>query len=267
MDIDKVFKALADPGRRRLLDQLHAESGQTLTALCEHMDMSRQAVTQHLQQLEAANLVAVIWQGREKLHYLNAVPLHEMQDRWTRKFERSRLGALHQLKTRLEGTQMETKKPDYVYVTYIATTPAKLWQALMDTDMMAQWWVDPAAGCARVNVSDWKPGSPWEHRRADGSGVVDIVGKVIEANAPQRLVYSWARPGDAADEAKHSRVSFDIAPYSDGLVKLTVIHDDLAKDPAMLAGVSGGWPTVLSNLKTFLETGHALPKKAVAEHA
>ena len=161
---------------------------------------------------------------------------------------------------------METKKPDYVYVTYIATTPEKLWQALMDTDLMAQWWVDPKAGCARVNVSDWKPGSLWEHRRADGTGVVDIVGTVIDATAPKRLVYSWARPGDLADESRHSRVSFDIVPYSDGLVQLTVIHDDLAKDPTMLSGVSGGWPKVLSNLKTFLETGHALLKTAAAQH-
>jgi len=102
-DIDKVFKALADPTRRRLLDLLHAESGQTLSALCVHMDMTRQAVTQHLQQLEEANLVAVVWQGREKLHYLNAVPLHEIYDRWIGKFERSRLGALRTLKKRLEG--------------------------------------------------------------------------------------------------------------------------------------------------------------------
>jgi hypothetical protein len=119
----------------------------------------------------------------------------------------------------------------FVYLTYIATTPEKLWQALMDIDLMAQWWVDPKAGCVRVNVSDWKPGSSWEHRRADGSGIVDI------------------------------------APYSEGLVKLTVAHVDLAKDPAMLSGVSGGWPTVLSNLKTFLETGRALPKTAMPAHA
>lgn len=103
MDIDKVFKALADPGRRRLLDQLHGENGQTLGALCEHMDMTRQAVTQHLQLLEDANLVAVVWQGREKLHYLNAVPLHEIYERWIGKFERSRLGALRNLKKKLEG--------------------------------------------------------------------------------------------------------------------------------------------------------------------
>ena len=109
-NIDKVFKALADPGRRRLLDQLHSDNGQTLTALCEHMDMTRQAVTQHLQQLEAANLVAVIWQGREKLHYLNPVPLFEIQELWIKKFERSRLGVLHNLKTQLEGNQNGNEK-------------------------------------------------------------------------------------------------------------------------------------------------------------
>ena len=106
-DIDKVFKALADPTRRRLLDQLHRDNGQTLTALCEHMDMTRQAVTQHLQLLEEANLVAVVWQGREKLHYLNPVPLHEIYERWIEKFERSRLGALRDLKKKLEGNDDE----------------------------------------------------------------------------------------------------------------------------------------------------------------
>jgi DNA-binding transcriptional ArsR family regulator len=103
VDIDKVFKALADPTRRRLLDLLHRESGQTLSALCEHMAMTRQGVTQHLQQLEAANLVAVVRQGREKLHYLNPVPLHQIYERWIEKFEHNRLGALRDLKNRLEG--------------------------------------------------------------------------------------------------------------------------------------------------------------------
>jgi DNA-binding transcriptional ArsR family regulator len=101
--MDKVFKALADPTRRRLLDLLHQDNGQTLTALCDHMDMTRQAVTQHLQLLEDANLVAIVWVGREKLHYLNPVPLHEIHERWIKKFERSRLTALRDLKKRLEG--------------------------------------------------------------------------------------------------------------------------------------------------------------------
>lgn len=102
---DLVFKALADPSRRQLLDLLYATNGQTLGELCGHLDMSRQAVTQHLALLEAANLVVATWRGREKLHYLNPVPLHEIYERWIRKFERSRLRALRDLKTRLEGNR------------------------------------------------------------------------------------------------------------------------------------------------------------------
>ncbi|MFT3735162.1 MAG: helix-turn-helix domain-containing protein [Rhodocyclaceae bacterium] len=105
-DMDKVFKALADPSRRQLLDKLHAENGQTLGALCEELDMSRQAVTQHLALLEAANLISVVWRGREKLHYLNPVPIHDIAERWIAKFERAQLDALHDLKQHLEG-----KKP------------------------------------------------------------------------------------------------------------------------------------------------------------
>ena len=152
------------------------------------------------------------------------------------------------------------KKPDYVYVTYIATTPEKVWQALVDPDVMRQYWVGPKSDCARVNVSDWKPGSRWEHQHDDDASKVDIVGKVIESTPPRRLVFTWARPTDVADDSKHSRVSFDIEPHIDGLVRLTVTHDDLEHDPQMLAGISGGWPMVLSNLKTLLETGRALPR-------
>jgi DNA-binding transcriptional ArsR family regulator len=101
-DTDIVFKALADPGRRKLLDRLHGHDGQTLSELCQHLDMTRQGVTQHLALLEAGNLVAVQWRGREKLHFLNPVPLQEIYDRWIRKFERPRLKALRDLKRRLE---------------------------------------------------------------------------------------------------------------------------------------------------------------------
>lgn len=150
------------------------------------------------------------------------------------------------------------KKPDFVYVTYIATTPQKVWQALTDTELMAQYWVGPSSTCARVNVSDWRPGSRWEHQRVEAGRTVDIVGKVVECTPPQRLVITWARPTEAEDESKHSRVSFDIEARIDGLVRLTVTHDEL--DEQMLAGVSGGWPAVLSNLKTLLETGRVLPR-------
>jgi uncharacterized protein YndB with AHSA1/START domain len=153
------------------------------------------------------------------------------------------------------------KKPSYVYVTYIATTPEKVWQALVDTDVARQYWTDPGTDAlAHVNVSDWKPGSRWEHRRDDTAGTVDIVGEVVENTPPRRLIITWARPSDAEDNSKHSRVTFDIEPHGIGLVRLTVTHDDLDDDPKMLEGISGGWPKVLSNLKTLLETGHPLQR-------
>lgn len=154
-------------------------------------------------------------------------------------------------------------KPSFVYVTYIATTPEKVWQALVDTDVARKYWVG-SSGPAHVNVSDWKPGSRWEHQRADETRTVDIAGKVVESSPPRRLVLTWARPKEAEDESKHSRVTFDIEPQAEGLIRLTVTHADLERDPQMLTGISSGWPAVLSNLKTFLETGGALPRSPSA---
>jgi uncharacterized protein YndB with AHSA1/START domain len=148
-------------------------------------------------------------------------------------------------------------KPSFVYVTYIATTPEKVWHALVDTEITSQYWVDPTSKSpAHVNVSDWKPGSQWKHQRVDEAGTVDIIGKVVETSPPHRLVISWGRPTEVDDISKHSRVTFVIKPQGNGLVRLTVTHEDL--DAEMLKGISGGWPLVLSNLKTFLETGRAL---------
>ena len=155
-------------------------------------------------------------------------------------------------------------KPSFVYVTYIATTQEKVWQAFTDTDMMREYWIGPTGECARMNVSDWVPGSRWEHQRADDTGTVDIVGKVIESTPPRRMVLTWARPQDAEDASKHSRVTFDIEPHSDGVIRLTGTHEDLERDQKMLAGISGGWPVVLSNLKTLLETGQTLPRSPAA---
>ena len=131
----------------------------------------------------------------------------------------------------------ETTKPSFVYVSYIQTTPEKLWQAFVDTDVMAQYWFGPTSDCVRVNVSDWKVGSVWEHQRLDAARTVDICGKVLEFNPPTRMVLSWARPSEAADESKHSRVEIDIEQRIDGLVRLTVSHRDL--DGPMFEGVSG----------------------------
>jgi uncharacterized protein YndB with AHSA1/START domain len=159
----------------------------------------------------------------------------------------------------LKGNWKETtmSKHNFVYVTYIAATPEKVWRALIDAEITRQYWLDPSAkSAAHVNVSDWKPGSRWEHQRVDEAHTVDIAGRVVEFVPPHRMVLSWARPGEFEDNEKHSRVTLDVELYGPGLVRLVVTHEDL--DPQMLKGISGGWPAVLSNLKTFLETGRAL---------
>jgi len=149
-------------------------------------------------------------------------------------------------------------KPSFVYVTYIATTAEKVWQALTDSDVTRRYWVGLTAPIRSYeNVSDWKPGSEWQQRRLDEAKTVGLVGKVLESTPPRRLVLTWARPEDAANSDRNSRVTFDIEPQGNGLVKLTVLHEDL--DPEMHRGVAGGWPQVLSNLKTLLETGHPFP--------
>jgi uncharacterized protein YndB with AHSA1/START domain len=142
-------------------------------------------------------------------------------------------------------------KPKFVYVTYIATTPDKLWNALMDSEMTKQYW-----GRAR-NVSDWKVGSTWQHQDYDDPGMIKIAGTVVESNPPRRLVLTWASPADTANEAKHSRVTFEIEPFMDA-VRLTVTHEELEPGSEMLHGITQGWPAILSSLKTLLETGEPM---------
>ncbi|WP_329460329.1 ArsR/SmtB family transcription factor [Streptomyces sp. NBC_01497] len=245
--MDAVFKALADPTRRFLLDLLRQEGGRTLGELCTGLAMSRQAVTQHLAVLEAANLVSTARRGREKLHYLNPVPLHEMQVRWIDRFERPRLRALATIRQKAEDAMSD--RPTFVYVVYIESTAEKVWEALTDADLTAAYW-------GHRNESDWREGSAWQHVRADGSGVRDVVGTVVESVRPARLVTTWAAP-DAPEGRAPSRVTYEIEAH-EAIVKLTVSHEDLP-DEAELAGISKGWPAVLSNLKSFLERGAALP--------
>src|SRR6266567_3189913 len=223
--MDKVFKALADPTRRYLLDRLHEHNGQTLGELCERIDMTRQSATQHLAVLEAANLVSTVRRGRQKLHYLNPVPLNEIQDRWIDKFERSRLRALSTLKRRAEE-DMPDKKPTFVYVTYIESTPERVWDALTDAGLTAEYW-------GHSNVSDWQIGSPWEHRRTDSSGIADVTGTVVEATPPRRLVMTFEAPGEEPAGAP-SKVTFDIEPYRD-IVRVTVTYENLPDDDAFHA--------------------------------
>ena len=246
--MDRVFRALADETRRYLLDLLHEDNGQTLSELCERLDMTRQSATQHLGVLEEANLISTVRRGREKLHYLNPVPIHEIQERWIEKFEGPRLQALSTLKRRAEGHM--TDKPSFVYVTYIESTPEEVWRALTDPDLSARYW-------GHRNVSDWEAGSRWEHQRIDGTDTADIVGTVVESAPPTRLVTTWADPENPQPETT-SRVTFDIEPHGE-IVRLTVTHEDLT-DQAERDEAAAGWAAVLSNLKSFLETGHPLPE-------
>ncbi len=247
-DLNPVFKALADPTRRQLLDRLHERNGQTLGELCGALSMARQSASQHLAVLEAASLISTTWHGREKLHYLNPVPLHAMQERWIDKFERPRLRALSAIRHSAEEQAM-TEQPTYVYVTYIKASPEQVWHALTDADLTARYW-------GHSNVSDWQPGSTWQHLRVDGSGISDVTGTVLEVLPPERLVITF--PGSEEQREDPSRVTFTIEAHQQ-IVRLTVRHEGLPT-AADLEAVSAGWPAVMANLKSLLETGEVLPQ-------
>jgi DNA-binding transcriptional ArsR family regulator/uncharacterized protein YndB with AHSA1/START domain len=243
--MDDVFRALADPGRRRLLDSLNAHSGQTLRELCADMDMARQSVSKHLAVLEAANLVSTVWRGREKLHYLNAAPIADVSERWINRYEQPRVDALTDLKHALENPSMD--KPSFVYTTYIQTTPERLWEALVSPAFTERYW-------NAAFETDWAPGSEM---------VWNLSGVRIT-----HLSFTWhtftpelARAVDGSEEMfaaargePRSKVTFELEPAGSA-VKLTVVHDGFPTDSAAAAMVSNGWPRVLSRLKTLLETG------------
>ncbi len=262
--MDEVFKALADPGRRRLLDSLKARNGQTLRELCGELEMARQSVSKHLAVLAHANLITTVWRGREKLHYLNSEPINAIVERWINRYDCARMEALSDLKRALEETQMQ--KPEFVYTTYIKTTPEQLWEALTEPAFTSRYW-------GATLISDWKVGSPvvWKY---GGVTIADPEQVVLESDPYCRLSYTWqtitpefAQVVGFSDEylAKvaaepRSRVSFEIEALGGG-VKLTVLHDGFQKESAVLESVSGGWPMILASLKTLLETGEPLSER------
>jgi uncharacterized protein YndB with AHSA1/START domain/DNA-binding transcriptional ArsR family regulator len=256
--VDEVFRALADPSRRGLLDRLNQRNGQSLRELCTGLDMTRQSVTKHLAVLEEANLVAVVWRGREKLHYLNAAPIGEIAERWISHYDRQRVSALSDLKKALEETPMN--KPEFVYTTYISTTPERLWQALTEPAFTRRYWDGLSF------ESDWQAGSEMTVHLKDGVTIADQAQVVLEADPYRRLSYTWhtftpewAASYGLSDEylakvaaERRSKVTFDIEPAGDQ-VKLTVVHDGFDPGSTVLEGISAGWPKLLSDLKTLLE--------------
>ena len=261
--MDEVFRALADPSRRRLLDSLNARNGQTLHELCAGLAMTRQSVSKHLDILEAANLVATVRQGREKLHYLNAAPIAEIAERWISRYDRQRVDALADLKRALEGTTVS--KPQFVYTTYIHTTPELLWRALTEPTFTRRYWGGIAFDSA------WKPGSTFTMQLPNGGPIVaDPEQVVLEADPYHRLSYTWhsftpewAAAYNISEEQRaafaaepRSKVTFSLEPQGDQ-VKLTVVHDGFDAGSAILAGISEGWPAIIAELKTLLESGAA----------
>ena len=261
--MDLVFRALADPTRRGLLDELFAQDGQTLSALEARLPMTRFGVMKHLRVLEEAGLVTTRKRGREKFHFLNPVPIRLVHDRWVSKYAEPWAAALTGIKRELEEQTMEAAdvqhriplSPDpegkgamAVFEIYIKTTPERLWEAITDPKLRAKYSFG-------VEIhSQWTAGSSYQ---AGVPGVVDIAsGENLEVDPPRRLVQSFnALWSDDVRAAGTSRVTWEIVPVGDSC-QLTVIHDQLPRDAN--PELYGGWPQILSGLKTLLETGETL---------
>jgi uncharacterized protein YndB with AHSA1/START domain len=243
--MDDVFRALADPTRRSLLDELFAEDGQTLSALEARLPMTRFGVMKHLKVLQEAGLVKTRRRGREKLHFLNPVPIRLVHDRWVSKYAEPWASALSGLKQTLEKERTMEK----VFEIYIKTTPERLWEAITSSELRAKYSFG-------VGIqSDWTQGSRYAARH-DGAGVDISEGENLEVDPPRRLVQSFnAVWSDDVKAEGTSRVTWEIEPVGDSC-QLTVTHDELAEDAN--AQLYGGWPMILSGLKTLLETGEQL---------
>jgi len=245
--MDAVFRALADPTRRGLLDQLFKQDGQPLGALVRRLTMTRFGVMKHLRVLEEAGLVVTKRRGREKLHFLNPVPIRLIHDRWIDKYTEPWAATLTELKRELEETM------EKVFEIYIKTTPERLWQAITDPEMRRKYTFGVGV------YSDWKPGSPYQAKAGAETispSMAIAEGENLEVDPPRRLVQSYrALWSDDVKGEGTSRVTWEIEPVGDSCL-LTVTHDQLregANDELF-----GGWPMVLSGLKTLLETGELL---------
>jgi uncharacterized protein YndB with AHSA1/START domain/DNA-binding transcriptional ArsR family regulator len=244
--MDEVFRALADPTRRSLLDELFKADGQTLSALEQRLPMTRFGVMKHLTVLEEAGLVVTRRKGREKLHYLNPVPIRLVHDRWVSKYAEPWAAGLSDLKHTLEERTMEK-----VFEIYIKTTPERLWGAITNPELRRKYSFG-------VGVeSDWSGGSRYVGSAPGNPSPIQIVeGENLEVDPPRRLVQSFnALWSDDVKAEGTSRVTWEIEQVSDSC-RLTVIHDQLREGAH--GEIYGGWPQILSGLKTLLETGELL---------
>jgi uncharacterized protein YndB with AHSA1/START domain len=242
--MDEVFRALADPTRRGLLDELFRQDGQTLSALEQRLPMTRFGVMKHLKVLEQAGLVIARRRGREKRHFLNPVPIRLVHDRWVSKYAEPWAAGLSGLKKSIEEDTMEK-----VFEIYIKTTPERLWEAITDVETRQKY--NFGVGVS----SDWTAGSSYESVHP-GAGITIAAGENLEVDPPRRLVQSFnALWSEDVKAEGTSRVTWEIEPVGDSC-RLTVTHDQLREGAN--AELYGGWPMILSGLKTLLETGELL---------
>ncbi len=267
--MDAVFKAMADPTRRSLLDELFERDGQTLSALEERLPMTRFGVMKHLKVLEEAGLVTTRRRGREKLHFLNPVPIRLVHDRWVSKYAEPWAAALTGLKRELEDETMEATRPvswaegtapladgTAVFEVFIKTTPERLWEAITDPGMRSKY------SFGVETHSDWTPGSEYA---AAAPGVEIAAGENLEVDPPRLLVQSFtALWSDEVKAQGQTRVTWEIEPVGTSC-RLTVTHDQLPEGAN--AELYGGWPMILSGLKTLLETGEQLDTPGSLQYA
>nr|WP_285617275.1 metalloregulator ArsR/SmtB family transcription factor [Kineosporia sp. NBRC 101677] len=259
---DEVFRALADPTRRALLDRLAERNGQSLKELCAGLGMARQSVSKHLAVLVGANVVTTARRGREVLHYLNAEPVNAIADRWMSKYDRGRAQALAGLKQALEDGNMP-ESSDFVYVTFIRSGPERVWRAITEPEFTKQYW-------GVEFRTDWRKGSPivWSFQ---GIEMADPEQVVLEAEPYTRLSFTWhaITPEFAAkvgiDEETRDRLvreprttaTFTLEPQEGGVTKLSLLHTG-RPGSSIVEMVEQGWPQTLASLKSLLETGSPL---------
>ena len=256
MELEDAFKALADPNRRTLLDALREHDGRSLGELEERLPgMTRFGVMKHLRILEGAGLVTTRRDGRRKLHFLNPVPIQLIADRWISRYAQPWTAAMADLKTAIEagGTLQTMSAPQHVFEVYIKASPERIWQAITDPAMTQVYYF------GSLIESDFTVGSALNYKQPDGS--LDIEGKVLEADPPRKLVHSFSTRWEANDDPP-TTVTWEITPMGGETCRLAVTHGGFASENATYESVKGGWPMILSGLKTLVETGEPLKIEA-----
>ena len=248
VDDDVVFKALADPHRRAMLDALRRRDGRTLGELAEPMPMTRYGVMKHLALLEEAGLVTTERVGREKHHYLNPVPIQTVYERWVSRFARPWAGALTALKRYVEQEE-EEQMDKHVQMIFVRASAEEVWQALTDPDLTPKYYFGSAV------EGDWRVGGKYRYPRPEGGTFVD--GEVLELEPPHKLVTTFTPNWEGSAVAAGTRVTFLIEPQEE-ICKITLTHEGLDTSQGIGADIAEGWSRILSGLKTMLETGDSL---------